>query len=142
MTNLFSRIKDAINADLHDALDKKEQQNPIAVLNHYLRQCESQTEKVRKILERQYTLKDEFTREYHQARELAEKRKYQVDIATKAGETELADFALAEHQQYTTRAERLNQSLEQIQGQLAELERKYVEMKHKLKDMNIRQVGS
>ena len=140
MTNLFTRIKNTITADLHEALDKKEKQNPIALLNQYLRQCEQETEKVRKLLERQYTLKDEFTREYHQAVELAEKRKYQAEVASNAGETELYQFASAEHQQYAERASRLNASLEQTKAQLGDLERKYEEMKHKLKDMNLRRM--
>ncbi|MFK9095441.1 PspA/IM30 family protein [Bacillus salipaludis] len=140
MTNLFTRIKNTITADLHEALDQKEKQNPIALLNQYLRQCEQETEKVRKLLERQYTLKDEFTREYHQALELAEKRKYQAEVASKAGETELYQFAAAEHQQYADRVSRLSASLEQTKLQLGDLERKYEEMKHKLKDMNLRRM--
>lgn len=140
MTNLFMRIKDTIMADLHAAVDQKEKQNPIALLNQYLRQCEQETEKVRKLVERQYALKDEFTREYSQAVEFAEKRKYQADVASKAGEMELYEFALAEHQQYSSRVERLSSSLEQVKEQLGELERKYEEMKHKLKDMQIRRL--
>lgn len=140
MTNLFTRIKDTIMADLHEAVDQKEKKNPIALLNQYLRQCEQETEKVRKLLERQYVLKDEFTREYSQAVELAGKRKYQAEIASKAGEMELYEFASAEHQQYSSRVERLGASLEQVKNQLCELERKYEEMKHKLKDMQIRRL--
>ncbi|MBT2726669.1 PspA/IM30 family protein [Bacillus sp. ISL-75] len=140
MTNLFTRIKNTITADLHQALDQKDKQNPIALLNQYLRQCEQETEKVRKLLERQYTLKDEFTREYQQASQLAEKRKYQAEIASKAGETELYQFASAEHQQYADRASRLSTSLEQVKNQLVVLERKYEEMKHKLKDMHLRRM--
>ncbi|MEY2195189.1 PspA/IM30 family protein [Neobacillus sp. BF23-41] len=140
MTNLFTRIKNTITADLHQALDQKDKQNPIALLNQYLRQCEQETEKVRKLLERQYTLKDEFTREYQQASQLAEKRKYQAEIASKAGESELYQFASAEHQQYADRASRLSASLEQVKSQLVELERKYEEMKHKLKDMHLKRM--
>jgi lia operon protein LiaH len=140
MTNLLTRIKDSIMADLHAAVDQKEKKNPIALLNQYLRQCEQETEKVRELLERQYALKDEFTREYSQAAELAEKREYQAEIASKAGEMELYEFAAAEHQQYSSRAQRLASSLEQVKGQLGELERKYEEMKHKLKDMQIRRL--
>ena len=84
MTNLFTRFKNTILADLHGALDQKEQKNPIALLNQYLRECEQETEKVRKLVERQYRLKDEFTREYNQASELAAKRKSQADIAITA----------------------------------------------------------
>jgi len=140
MTNLFTRIKNTITADLNEVLDQKEKQNPIALLNQYLRQCEQETEKVRKLLERQYSLKDEFTKEYNQANQLAEKRKYQAEIASKAGETELHQFASAEHQQYADRASRLSASLEQVKGQLADLERKYEEMKHKVKDMHLRRM--
>ena len=140
MANLFSRIKNTVLADLHDALDHKEQKNPIALLNQYLRECEQETEKVRKLLERQYRLKDEFTREYHQAVELAAKRKHQAEIASQAGETELYQFAVNEQQQYEVRASRLKEIMEQANGQLVELEQKYEEMKHKLKDMNIRRL--
>lgn len=140
MTNFFTRIKNTITADLHEALDQKEKQNPIALLNRYLRQCELETEKVRKLLERQHTLKDEFTREYQQAVELAEKRTYQAEIASKAGDTELYQFAAAEQNQYTERANRLHASLDQVKGQLGELERKYEEMKHKVKDMHLRRM--
>lgn len=140
MTNLFTRIKNTITADLHEALDQKERQNPIGLLNQYLRQSEQETEKVRKLLERQYTLKDEFTREQLHAAELANKRKRQAEIASQAGEIELYQFASAEHQQYEERAERISVSLEQIKVQLEELERKYAEMKHKLKDMHIRRM--
>ena len=59
-------MKQAISADVHDLLDKKEK-NPIAMLNQYLRQCEVETEKVRKLMERQSLLKAEFTREYDHA---------------------------------------------------------------------------
>jgi lia operon protein LiaH len=140
MTNLFTRIKNTITADLHEVLDQKEKQNPIALLNQYLRECEQETEKVRKLLERQYTLKEEFTKEYHQAAELAEKRKYQAEVASKAGESDLYQFASTEHQQYADRAGRLQESLEQVKGQLRELEGKYEEMKHKLKDMHLRRM--
>jgi lia operon protein LiaH len=140
MTNIFTRIKDTVMADLHNALDQKEKKNPIALLNQYLRQCEQETEKVSKLVERQYMLKEEFTREHAQAVQLAEKRKYQAEVASKAGEIELYQFASAEYEQYNSRAERLGASLEQVNGQLGELERKYEEMKHKLKDMHIRRL--
>lgn len=140
MTNLFTRIKNTVLADINEALDKKEQKNPITLLNQYLRECEQETEKVRKLLERQYKLKEEFTREYQQALDLAGKRKRQAEIALQAGEEELHQFASQEHAQYEERAARLKEALNQAVQQLAELERKYEEMKHKLKDMHIRRM--
>lgn len=140
MSNLFTRIKNTVLADLNEVLDKKEQKNPIALLNQYLRESELETEKVRKLLERQHSLKDQFTREYKQAIELAQKRSRQAEIASQAGETELYQFALNEKAHYEERAARLNESLHTVQNQLSELEQKYEEMKHKLKDMHIRRM--
>ncbi|MFC3884539.1 PspA/IM30 family protein [Bacillus songklensis] len=140
MSNLFTRIKNSIAADFHDMLDQKEQKNPIALLNQYLRQCEHETEKVRKLVERQYLLKEEFTREYRNANEMAQKRKHQAEIASQAGETELYQFAVNEQAQYEERAAKLNDLLQKAMQQLEELERKYEEMKHKLKDMHIRRM--
>ncbi|APH03297.1 PspA/IM30 family protein [Bacillus weihaiensis] len=140
MATIFSRIKDTVVADLHEAIDQKEQKNPIAVLNHYLRKCESETERVRKLVERQFLLKEEFGREYREAEHYANKRKYQVEIATKAGEKELVEFALKEQCYYEERMARLKESLQQTSQQLTELEQKYEEMKHKLKDMKLKRM--
>ena len=140
MANLFTRIKNTISADFHEVIDQKEQKNPIAVLNQYLRQCEQETEKVRKLVERQYLLKEEFTREYNQAKTLADKRKYQAEVASKAGESELYEFAMQEQVHYEERVVKLSESREQAIRQLEDLERKYEEMKHKLKDMHIKRM--
>lgn len=140
MTNLFTRLKDIITADLHNAMDQKEKKNPIALLNEYLRQSELETEKVRKLVERQYQLKEEFTRELRYATEMANKRKHQAEVAQRASEQQLFEFAAAEQQQFEERVVRLESSLQTVQGQLNELEKKYEEMKHKLKDMNIRRM--
>ena len=140
MSQLFSRMKQAITADFHDLLDKKEKKNPIAMLNQYLRQAELETEKVRKLVERQSLLKAEFTREENDSQQLAEKRKHQAEIAKQAGEEELTEFATQESFQYEQRASRLKEALQQVEQQLNELVRKYEEMKHKLKDMNIKRM--
>lgn len=140
MTNIFTRIKNTVLADINEVLEQKEKKNPISLLNQYLRECEVETEKVRKLVERQYLLKEEFTREYQQAQDLADKRKRQAEIAAQAGETELSLFASDEYAQYVERAANLKDILNQASLQLSELERKYEEMKHKLKDMQIRRM--
>jgi len=140
MSNLFTRIKNTVLADLNEVLDQKEQKNPIALLNQYLRECELETEKVRKLVERQYSLKDQFSREYQLAKEFAEKRNRQAEIASQAGETDLYQFALNEKAQYEERALRLKETLQTVLNQVGELEQKYEEMKHKLKDMHIRRL--
>ena len=56
--NLLQRFKYTIEADLHQVFDKKEQKNPIAMLNQYIREAEKQTEQTGKLLERQSQLKE------------------------------------------------------------------------------------
>jgi len=140
MTNIFTRIKDSVSADLHQIMDNKEAQNPVTALNHYLRQSEREKEKVRKLVERQYRLKEEFTKEYLQAQDLADKRIKQAKIAEKAGELEMYEFAMKEHGEYQARADRMKASREEAVEQLTILEQKYEEMKHKLKDMRLRRM--
>ncbi|WP_156288461.1 PspA/IM30 family protein [Oceanobacillus salinisoli] len=140
MANIFTRIKDSVEADLHDVLDKKEQKNPIKALNQYLRQAEQEKEKVRKLIERQYKLKEEFTKEYLKAKELAEKRLIQAKIVEKAEEEEMYQFAMQEHKEYQARAERMEISRKEATEQLENLEQKYEEMKHRLKDMHLRRM--
>lgn len=140
MANIFSRIKDTISADIHGMLDEKEEQNPMAKLNQYLRESEKETEKVRKLVERQYRLKEEFTREYHQAKEMADKRKKQSDVAQKAGEESMYQFAIQEYEEYQARADRMDQMRQQASEQLESLEQKYEEMKHRLKDMRLKRM--
>ncbi|HLT55723.1 MAG TPA: PspA/IM30 family protein [Bacillota bacterium] len=140
MANLFTRIKDSIEADLHDVLDKKEQKNPIKALNQYLRQAEAEKEKVKKLIERQYRLKEEFAKEHFRAQELADKRLKQANIAEKAGEEALYEFAMKEHEEYQGRADRMKVSMQEASAQLENLEQKYEEMKHRLKDMHLRRM--
>ena len=139
-TNIFTRMKDSISADLHTMMDKKEQKNPIAALNHYLRQSEQEKEKVRKLIDRQYKLKEEFAREYMKAQDLTDKRLKQAQIAERAQEEEMHEFALKEHEEYQNRADRMKASREEAITQLENLEQKYEEMKHRLKDMHLRRM--
>lgn len=140
MTNIFTRIKDSVLADIHGIIDEKEQKNPVATLNQFLRQAEQEKEKVRKALERQYRLKDEFTKEYHEANDRAKKRLAQAEIAKAANESDLQHFALKEYEEYNERATRMNEARENIVQQIDQMERKYREMNHKLKDMHLKRM--
>ncbi|MCQ2010835.1 MAG: PspA/IM30 family protein [Sporolactobacillus sp.] len=140
MSNLFTRLKDSISADLNDMLDQKEQKNPIATLNQHLRRCEAEVKRVRQLIDRQYLLKDQFIKEYHEASEMAAKRKHQADIAERAAETELYTFALKEHEDYAQKTEQLKNAYETTVKQLDQLEQNYAEMKRKLKDMYLKRM--
>lgn len=138
--NLFERIKNSISADVHELLDQKEEKNPLSLLNQYLRQCELEVNKARKLVERQQLLRDQFARETQEAEAKAAKRAHQAELAQQANETELFQFASQEKEQHETRASKLKESTLQADKDLSELEQKYEQMKHKLKDMQIKRM--
>ncbi|MFJ7887929.1 PspA/IM30 family protein [Lysinibacillus xylanilyticus] len=138
--NLFQRFKYTIEADLHHAFDKKEQKNPIAMLNQYIREAEKQTEQTGKLLERQGQLKEKLDQEFKQNAEILAKRESQLKLATSSGEQDLIDFASDEVAAYTARNNTLQASIEASTREYFELERKFETMKHKIKDMKVRQL--
>ncbi len=138
--NLFERLKNSISADVHELLDQKEEKNPLSLLNQYLRQCELEVNKARKLVERQQLLRDQFALETQEAESKAAKRVHQADLAQQANESELYQFAIQEKEQHETRASKLRESTLQAEKDLSELEQKYELMKHKLKDMQIKRM--
>lgn len=138
--NLFQRFKYTIEADLHHLFDKKEQKNPIAMLNQYIREAEKQTEQTGKLLERQGQLKEKLEQEFKQNADLLAKREAQLKLANTSGEQDLIDFATDEVAAYTARNNILQTSIEASTREYFELERKFETMKHKIKDMKVRQL--
>ncbi|MCT2538214.1 PspA/IM30 family protein [Aquibacillus koreensis] len=140
MANLFTRIKDTVVADFHGVLDQKEQKNPITHLNQYVRECENEVKKMKFLVEKQYTMKQEFTRELNQARVMLEKRTRQAKLALEANEQELHEQAMEEVKHYETRVEQLTDLNDKTVNDLETLESKYVQMRHKLKDLYVKRL--
>ncbi|MCT6923663.1 MULTISPECIES: PspA/IM30 family protein [Bacillales] len=140
MTNLFTRFKYQLQADLHDFFDKKESKNPIALLNQYIRQAEQQTEQTGKLLARQGQLKKELEAQLKETETMLAKREQQLQLATISGEEDLIIFAQAEVEAYTARKMGLLSSIDVCTAEYFELERKFETMKHKIKDMKVRQL--
>ncbi|MCG3086629.1 PspA/IM30 family protein [Sporosarcina cyprini] len=140
MNSLWNRFKYTVQADLHTLLDKKENKNPIAMLNQYIREAEKQTESVGKLLDRQAKLKEELEKELAAAEAMAEKRRGQLELANATGEEDLVAFAEQEVGSYEKRASELSGSVTEAAYELMSLERKFEEMKHKVKDMKVRQL--
>jgi phage shock protein A len=138
--NLFERIKNTIAADFHEVLDKKEEKNPLSLLNQYLRQCELEVNKTQKLVERQQLLKEQFDRERKEAEDQAAKRARQAEMAQQANEQELYQFASSDKDQLEARASQLRASAAEAEKNLSELEQKYEQMKHKLKDMQLKRM--
>ena len=138
MANLFTRIKDTITADFNELLDQKEQKNPMAQINQYVRHCEQEVRKIRTLIEKQYTIKQEFSKEYNQVKAMAEKRRRQAQLAQEQGEQELYEQAEEQQQYFETRTVQLEKLQENAVKELEMLENKYVDMKHKLKDLYVK----
>ncbi|RCW77527.1 PspA/IM30 family protein [Saliterribacillus persicus] len=140
MTNLFSRLKETVMADLHDLVDQKEQKNPIAHVNQYIRECEQEVKKIKHLVEKQYQIKQDIDREWNQAKMMVEKRKRQMQLAEELNEAQLQEEAQQELSQFESRVEHLSklrdQSIKDIEG----LETKYVQMKQKLKDLYVKRL--
>lgn len=140
MTTLWKRFKHAFEADLHTVFDQKEQKNPIAMLNQYIREAEKQTAQTGKWVERQSQLKKQLEKELEEAQNMHTKRANQLDLARQSNEEELIAFAESEVTIYSNRTDTLRASIERTSRELFALEQKYEEMKHKVKDMKVRQL--
>ncbi|MGN7476560.1 PspA/IM30 family protein [Solibacillus silvestris] len=140
MKNLLTKFKYSIQADLHDLFDKKAERNPIKMLNQYIREAEKQTEETGKLLARQAQLKKELELQLSQTTEMLEKREKQLHLAQATEEVELITFAQEEVTAYTARKQSLLTSIDAANGEYFALERKFETMKHKIKDMKVRQL--
>lgn len=140
MTNLFNRFKYQIQADLHYFFDKKATKNPVSLLNQYIREAEAQTNDTGKLLERQGQVKVELEKELALTNEMLEKRTKQLQLAEQTEETDLITFAKEEVETYSARKHQLLVSIDANARDYFELERKYEIMKHKVKDMKVRQL--
>ena len=140
MTNLLNRFKYQIQADFHYFFDKKAAKNPISLLNQYIREAEAQTNNTGKLLERQGQVKAELEKELALTNEMLEKRTMQLQLAEKTEETDLIAFAQQEVEAYSSRKQQLLISIDANTRDYFELERKYETMKHKVKDMKVRQL--
>jgi lia operon protein LiaH len=140
MTNLFNRFKYQIQADFHYFFDKKATKNPINLLNQYIREAEVQLNNTGKLLERQGQVKVELEKELALTNEMLEKRTKQLQLAEETEETDLIAFAQQEVEAYSTRKQQLLISIDANVHDYFELERKYETMKHKVKDMKVRQL--
>jgi phage shock protein A len=137
MAGIFTKLKTVLEAEMFELVEGKEQKNPIALLNQYVREAEKEMAKAAKLVERQQLLLEEFKREWILTDEQAQKRGRQALLAEQAGETDLQTFAENEAQIYRGRADRIQQSIEVSQEQLILIEKKSEDMKHKLKEMQM-----
>ncbi|WP_153733090.1 PspA/IM30 family protein [Sporosarcina obsidiansis] len=140
MNAFWHRVKYTVQEDLNGLFDKKKKENPLATLNQYFLDAQQQTVEIGKLLERQGRLKEELEQERQDAELMAMKRRRQLELAEATGEEELISFAKAEVEAYEGRVARLSASIQDATHELLSLERKFEEMKHRVKDMRVRQL--
>lgn len=140
MTSLWERFKFAIATDLDAVVSKKEEKNPISVLNRYIAEAEKQTNDTGKWVERQGQLNVKLEKELNEARAMLDKRQTQLALAQASGESDLSLFAEMEVATYTNRINELERSISENLAELTSLEQRYEEMKHKVKDMKVKQL--
>lgn len=140
MTTLWQRLKFAVATDMDAILDKKEEKNPLGLLNKYILEAEKETELAGKWLERQTSLGSKLEKEIQEAQSLLEKRQSQAKLAHAAGESDLSAFADQEVAAYASRVDELRKTLDENTAESVALEQRYEEMKHKVKDMKVRQL--
>ncbi|MCP8968678.1 PspA/IM30 family protein [Ectobacillus ponti] len=139
-TSLFQRIRSTFLADMHELLDEKERQNPIALLNQYLRDSEQEVKRIEKLISRQQQLRTQFFRELEQARYMEKKRRHQAEVAFQAGEAALQERALQEMQYYAKQAAQLEEQHTRVIEQTEDLQQKLEEMKNRLKELHAKRL--
>lgn len=140
MTSLWERFKFAVATDLDAVISKKEEKNPLAVLNRYILEAEKQTADTGKWVERQAQLNVKLEKELDEAMIMLKKRQSQLELAQASGESDLSAFAEMEVAAYSNRVTELKLSISENLEELAVLEQRYEEMKHKVKDMKVKQL--
>ncbi|MEK4023272.1 MULTISPECIES: hypothetical protein [Sporosarcina] len=141
MNAFWHRLKYTVQEDLNSLMEKKNgKENPLEQLNQYFLEAQQQTAEIGKLLERQGRLKEELENERQDADLMAMKRRRQLELAEATGEEELISFAKSEVEAYEGRVARLSASIQEATQELLSLERKFEEMKHRVKDMRVRQL--
>ncbi|PIC70012.1 hypothetical protein CSV77_11055 [Sporosarcina sp. P16b] len=141
MNAFWHKLKYTLQEDLNSLMDKSQKkENPLELLNQYFLEAQKQTAEIGKLLERQGRLKEELEAECQEANSMAIKRRRQLELAEVAGDAELIAFAQEEVEAYEGRVARLSASIQDATQELLSLERKFEEMKHRVKDMRVRQL--
>ncbi|PID25369.1 PspA/IM30 family protein [Sporosarcina sp. P7] len=141
MNAFWHKLKYTLQEDLNSLMDKSQKkENPLELLNQYFVEAQKQTAEIGKLLERQGRLKEELEAERQDANSMAIKRRRQLELAEMTGDAELIAFAQQEVEAYEGRVARLSASIQDATQELLSLEREFEEMKHRVKDMRVRQL--
>ncbi|MFP3724637.1 PspA/IM30 family protein [Priestia filamentosa] len=116
---VLRRIRNMVVATVNDNLDKME--NPLAMINQYLRDMEEELSKARHAVAQQEAIKADFERRLTYSQKMKKKRYDQAQVAVNSGEEDLARKALMEMKQYEEKVLQYEEIYEQSVAQLVEL---------------------
>ena len=133
---IFKRLKTIVTADVNEVLDKME--NPLSMLNQYLRDMENQLEEAKGALADQLYLEKKYELLVADEEALVAKRARQAELAVTRGEDEIAKLALQEkilHEtkvnSYRKQYEITKQQTEKLKEQISKLVEKFQELQYK-----------
>ncbi len=133
---ILKRLRDLTVASVNDVIDSME--DPIVMLNQYMRDMEVEIGKVEVSVARQVALEKKFRQHWEEALALAEKRDRQLKLALSEDEDELARRALIDKKQYEARAAEYetlyttaSEAAQQMREKLAELKDEFYKMRAK-----------
>lgn len=133
---MIKRVRDILSASINDILDKIE--DPIAMLNQYMRDMESEMTKAEEAVARQAVLEKKWQHLIEEMETRANKRQRQARLAVENGDDDIARQALADKEfceqkiaEYRTQLDDTKAQKRELLEQLLELKDKYAEMRHK-----------
>lgn len=133
---ILKRVKTIFTADVHEALDRME--NPISMMNQYMRNLEEQVGDAQKALAHQLYLEKRYEILVNEAEALVAKRSRQAELAVSRNEEDMARLALKEkileEEKLTAYREQFSAIKEQtsrLYEQISKLNEKYQELEYK-----------
>ena len=126
---VFKRLRDITLATIHEGLDALE--NPVAMLNQYLRDMEAEIEKAEAAVVKQTLIEKKFAQYRDEAQRMVDKRMRQATLAVEAGEEELARRALYEKKRYAEKVKQYEQMAQDARQKVLEMKEQLKEMKEK-----------
>lgn len=135
---LFSRIKNIVTADLHEALDKCE--NPMAMLQQHLREMDQQVAKAEKALAGQFYLEKRYEILLEEAEATVAKRTRQAELAVAKGDDSVAKIALQEKIAEESKLQMLREQAALTQDNTAQLVEQIEKLKAEYQDFQFKKL--
>jgi len=133
---IFKRVKTIVMADLHELMDKVE--DPISLLNQYMRELDEQVDKAKQTLGQQLYLEKRQELLVNETSTVVDKRKRQAELAVEKGDDTIARIALQEKLQqeaklklYVDQLAAMKQQTSSLREQIDVLLEKYNELSNK-----------